>query len=151
VEGVGVTMRDWLGWQDDAWLGWVEEDAPVEEPEASAIDGSGLRIIRKRRHEPAHFKRRTPEDIRREQLETERYLASLETKSTAPAVTGVPEPVHRPKTIAPAPAVQPILADVAARAASAVQAKLEEADSAAALVLARKKRRRTLALLLALD
>lgn len=136
-------MRDWEGWEDDTWLGWAEEGAPAEEPAAAVIDGAGLRVARKR-----GYTRRTPEDIRREQLEDERYLASLE-KSTPPAVTGVPEPVHRPKTIAPAPAVQPILADVAARAASAVQQKVEEAE-AAALALQNKKRR-DLALLLALD
>lgn len=85
---------------------------------------------------------RTPEDIQREQRETERYLDELDRKKTptiAPAQPAMRRAVEKP-----------ILPDVAARAASAVQAKLEEAETAArAQSLAR--RRKALILLLALD
>jgi len=128
---------------------------PTIEPVVAApvLDGSGLRVTRKRRQRPAVRPRdfyRTPEDIQREQLETERYLASLEKPQQVSAPERRPEPKARPAT---GHAAQPILADVAARAASAVQAKLEEAESAAALGLLaeQQQRRRKLVLLLALD
>lgn len=135
------------------------EEAPPE------VDGSGLLITKRRRgKEPVRpiDTYRTPEDIWREQLETERYLESLQRVPGRGASTGsgagVQSPVieHRErlpqKGPVASPAADPILADVAARAASAVQAKLEEADSAAALgLLAKQQRHRTLVLLLALD
>lgn len=146
--------RAWGDSWGESWAdSWGEGDGPV--PVETNIDGSGLRVVRKRRRAEKRVRPldtyRTPEDIRREQLETERYLASLERKAPPSATTVKGRPTPPPEGQA-APVPQPILADVAARAALAVQAKLEGAAQAAtAARLAHEKRRRTLALLLALD
>lgn len=139
IAAVGVASTEEIGAPQ------VQASAAEQHPNA------GIIVRRRRRHTPAHFKQRTPEDIRREQLEDERYLASLE--KTRPQVA-----TDRPRTalaaaVEPAVAPKPILADVAARAASAVQAKIEEADSAVTLGLLaeQQQRRQTLVLLLALD
>lgn len=143
-------------WGDSWGAAWGDSWGPLGAEEQPPVDGSGLLITTKRRRrEPVRpiDTYRTPEDIRREQLETERYLESLKPQQV-PAKRG--NAGTQPRPTAPAattPAAHPILADVAARAASAVQAKLEEADSAAALALLAEQqlRRRNLVLLLALD
>lgn len=118
-----------------------------------AFDGSGLIIIRKgkkRRHTPAHARQRTPEDIRREQHETERYLEELGER--AKRTVEEKERARSAPVEAPEP-VEPALTDAIARAAAAEQ--FMEGVRAQAAELARQKaaegRRRTALLLLALD
>ncbi len=126
---------------------WGAAWGVVESVVVSTVDGAKKRRRKRIVERPAKplDTYRTPEDIRREQLEDERYLAELENRKTT---TAKPEG-YGPKA---EPVVQPVLADVAARAASAAQAKIREAAEAAATSrLAQDKRRRTLALLLALD
>lgn len=142
-------MNAWRTSWGTAWASSWGSDQPLEQP----VDGSGLRT-RRRRVRPLDSYR-TPEDIRREQLETERYLATLEKPQQVPAPamggkTGEEAGDQAPEITTPA--AHQTLADVRARAASAAQAKIEEAASAAALdQLAKQERRQVLALLLALD
>lgn len=153
-------------WGDSWGAAWGDSWGPLGAEEQPPADGSGLIITRRRRPVRRLDTYRTPEDIRREQLEEERYLASLEKAQQVPAKAtsgagdveaDLPdnerfEPATNVQAPVANPAAQPILADVAARAASAVQAKFEEARQAVASAqLAHDKRRRTLALLLALD
>jgi hypothetical protein len=78
--------RAWGDSFGDSWGdSWGEAD-----PATVTVDG-GLRQAKRRakRIEPRPVRPldsyRTPEDIRREQLETERYLASLEKSQQVPA------------------------------------------------------------------
>ena len=139
--GVSAWGKAWSTAWGAAW-GALGEVLQV----VTAADGGR----RRRRKQPKPVRPidtyRTPEDIQREQRDTERYLAELENRKVATPV--VPK-ADVPEVAVPVVA-QPILPDVAARAASAVQAKLEEAETAArAQSLAR--RRKALILLLALD
>lgn len=92
--------------------------------QASTIDGAGLRFTGRRR---APERKRTPEDIAREQKMVQDYLDELERKSTAPAVTGAPEHplVDRLVDAAAAPVV-PRLHTVARVNALQRMAELEE-------------------------
>lgn len=121
--------------------------AGAPEPDVAVIDGAG---IRRRRHTPAKARDRLPEDIRREQLEDERYLAELETKARPQVATDIPRTAM---AAAVEPAVAPQLPDAIARAVSAEQV-IARARASSAEVLAKAKtdeRRRTALLLLMLD
>lgn len=140
-------MSAWGKAWGKAWgAAWGAVGAVIE---AAAPDLGGR--VRRRRKERTPVKPidtyRTPEDIAREQRETERYLDELEKRKADQPKLPVTRPAPRQQVEAP------ILADVAARAASAVQAKIEEAATAeAAGRLARRQHRRKVALLLlALD
>jgi hypothetical protein len=118
---------------------------------SAPVDGSGLRIIRRRRRpgRPAVRPRdldRLPEDIAREQRETERYLESLERKAPQQAPPESAEPVADQAELA----AEPELADALARAAAAqliatAAARAKEEEQRA------RERKRTALLLLALD
>jgi hypothetical protein len=113
------------------------------------MDGAG---IRRRRHTPAKARDRLPEDIRREQLETERYLAELEKKARPGAATAGHSAAGSDQGGSAAPVV-PLLPDAIARAASAEQV-IARARASSAEALAKAKadeRRRTALLLLMLD
>lgn len=125
------------------------------QPDVATVDGSGIhrRRVRLARRRDLD---RLPEDLRREQLEEERYLAELEKnapQSPATARRGKTGDEAEDQAPEKTTAVVPVLADAAALAASA-QAVISRARASSAEVLAKVKaedRRRDALLLLMLD